>query len=512
MTMEDPSARLSDASMVEQRLTSLSSDNKPESSLLYLGKKTLAPIASKYRGISILGLMVIGFVISQLNQGSVVDFKAKSLEEEKRVAWTNLLADADFTNSIGMPFNLIPDGQFDTETKIRIGDESFELKNTIAIRSPIYIGTCEVTLGQYREVMGDHESQFFPEGPSSELLPVESLSIDDAIEFCRRLSNRESEKQAGRLYRIPTSDEWEFACRAGGTGAFSFGDKAWQMDTHGWYNGNAGQPKVVGKKRANGWGLYDTHGNVHELVMLEDDEMERIHELAGSRHWWGFRGGSWAVSADYSTCNQLYIVARPDLYTGDGSVGFRVVCDMLAAGDDAESMSRADSLTVNSNQPYIVSIDLRGTPNPPPLRTLNAKLFRESESVHYWTTDQLNEWAEIEYLFELPSPVEAVVEFEHLAWVYNDNHYPSFDPECQGTVEVAGDDGQWHVIFHSESGTPVVDNRVNVLPLLVGSTSVGLRAKLFAKKKGKNDYFSQFLRRGDHVEPHQLGFILRKPQ
>jgi formylglycine-generating enzyme required for sulfatase activity len=90
------------------------------------------------------------------------------------------------------------------------------------------------------------------------------VSHDDAVEFCRRLS-----KQEGVEYRLPTEAEWEYACRAGTTTAFSFGDDEAKLGQYAWYDKNAwdiGEKYAhrVGQKLPNPWGLYDMHGNVWE--------------------------------------------------------------------------------------------------------------------------------------------------------------------------------------------------------------------------------------------------------
>jgi formylglycine-generating enzyme required for sulfatase activity len=90
------------------------------------------------------------------------------------------------------------------------------------------------------------------------------VSHDDAVEFCRRLS-----KQEGVEYRLPTEAEWEYACRAGTTTAYSFGDGDAKLGQYAWYDKNAwdigeGYAHRVGQKLPNRWGLYDMHGNVQE--------------------------------------------------------------------------------------------------------------------------------------------------------------------------------------------------------------------------------------------------------
>ena len=80
--------------------------------------------------------------------------------------------------------------------------------------------------------------------------PVESVSWDDAVEFCQRLSEVPEEISAGRVYRLPTEAEWEYACRAGSKTLFSYGDKATQLGEYGWYMQNSlNQTHAVGQKK-----------------------------------------------------------------------------------------------------------------------------------------------------------------------------------------------------------------------------------------------------------------------
>jgi formylglycine-generating enzyme required for sulfatase activity len=90
-------------------------------------------------------------------------------------------------------------------------------------------------------------------------MPVQNVTLEEAREFCSRLSKTE-----GRRYRLPTSEEWEHACRANTLDAFGGSSS---VDAVGWYLGNSeGKLHAVGGKQPNPWGLYDMHGNVAEWV------------------------------------------------------------------------------------------------------------------------------------------------------------------------------------------------------------------------------------------------------
>ena len=113
----------------------------------------------------------------------------------------------------------------------------------------------EVTQEQYEKVMGNNPSRF--KGSRN---PVEKVRWNDAVAFCRKLSDQE-----GVEYRLPTEAEWEYACRAGTTTRYSFGDDKSQLGKYAWFGGNSGgETHPVGQKLPNIWGLYDMHGDVYE--------------------------------------------------------------------------------------------------------------------------------------------------------------------------------------------------------------------------------------------------------
>jgi formylglycine-generating enzyme required for sulfatase activity len=218
-------------------------------------------------------------------------------------------------NSIGMKFHLLPAGEF----KMGASDKDCR----VTLTKPFQLGVYPVTQEQYRRVMRKDPSNF--KGSQN---PVEKVSWKDAVEFCRRLSALPEEKAAGRVYRLPTEAEWEYACRAGTTTDFSFGDDQSQLGEYAWYAGNSGQrTHPVGVKQSNPWGLYDMHGNVWEWCqdwyaedLPEGAVTDPTGPVEGSSRV--IRGGSWSSIA--SLCrSSLRYGDTPDYRHHDH--GFRVL-------------------------------------------------------------------------------------------------------------------------------------------------------------------------------------------
>jgi formylglycine-generating enzyme required for sulfatase activity len=135
-------------------------------------------------------------------------------------------------------------------------------QHRVRITRPFYLGATEVTKTQYRDVTGQIPSYF--NGPDGQ--PVKEVSWYDAVAFCERLNEKESTQWGGLLYRLPTDAEWEYACRAGSTTRYSFGDDGARLAEYAWTSDNSGGGGThpVGRKRANAFGLYDMIGNVRE--------------------------------------------------------------------------------------------------------------------------------------------------------------------------------------------------------------------------------------------------------
>jgi len=183
----------------------------------------------------------------------------------------------------------------------------------VKITRPFYLGTHQVTQGQYQAVMGDNPSHFKGSGD----LPVENVSWLDAVKFCNKLSEREKRTPFYRIdgtevtpvggdgYRLPTEAEWECACRAKSTALYPFGDDASKLGEHAWSAGNSeSKTHPVGQKVPNAWGLYDMLGNVWEWCADGYDEKYYASPPAdppgapGASHR-VFRGGSWSLNPAY---------------------------------------------------------------------------------------------------------------------------------------------------------------------------------------------------------------------
>jgi formylglycine-generating enzyme required for sulfatase activity len=221
-------------------------------------------------------------------------------------------------NPLGMEFVLIPSGRFQMGSTS--GDDDEKPVHSVEITQPFYLGTTEVTQSQWESVMGHN-----PSGFKRVDRPVENVSWEDVQSFIEKLNGRER----GVTYRLPTEAEWEYAARAGTTTAYSFGDSEKQLDEYAWYSGNSGsQTHSVGQKRANGWGLYDMHGNVWEWVSdwYASDYYKRSLQRDPSGPPSGtnrvIRGGSW--NNDARNCRSAN---RNNGHPGNrnDNVGFRLL-------------------------------------------------------------------------------------------------------------------------------------------------------------------------------------------
>jgi formylglycine-generating enzyme required for sulfatase activity len=202
-----------------------------------------------------------------------------------------------------------------------------ELQHEVEITKGFYMGVFEVTQQEYEKVIGENPSHF-----KGDRLPVEKVSWEDAMEFCKRLSKKE-----GKLVDLPTEAEWEYACRAGSKTVFHYGNSlsSKQANFAGDfpYGGAAKGPYLqktarVGSYEPNAFGLYDMHGNVWEWC--KDWSSDEYYKDGPRRAPPGpakgkrrvVRGGAWDITA--SGCRSAY---RDEDGPGfnEYCVGFRVV-------------------------------------------------------------------------------------------------------------------------------------------------------------------------------------------
>jgi eukaryotic-like serine/threonine-protein kinase len=222
----------------------------------------------------------------------------------------------EIVNSIAMKLVLIPAGEFLMGSPLRQRGTSKEEKpqHVVRITRPFYMGMTEVTRGEFCRFVGDtgyqteaekrggHKTWQDPGFEQTDEHPVVNVSWNDAVAFAEWLSQKE-----GPTYRLPTEAEWEYACRAGTTTRYSFGDDQSQLGEYAWFEGNSGdRTHPVGQKKANAWGLFDMHGNVWEWCWdwYADDYYKRSPtddprgpDEACTRV---FRGGSWNIGPDYA--------------------------------------------------------------------------------------------------------------------------------------------------------------------------------------------------------------------
>ena len=210
--------------------------------------------------------------------------------EEKIVQVKATIKTVDFTNGMTMEFALIPAGEFimnhpsDQEQE----DSATDPTHTVRISKPFYMSVYEVTQEHYEKVMGTNPSRF--KGPR---LPVETVSWRDAQRFCQKLSNID-----GGRYRLATEAEWEYACRAGTTTAYYWGDDF--DDRYAWAIMNSkAATHDVGTRLPNAWGLHDMAGNAAEWCQdwygpYDPNSAEQVDPKGPSAGTYRvLRGGSW---------------------------------------------------------------------------------------------------------------------------------------------------------------------------------------------------------------------------
>jgi formylglycine-generating enzyme required for sulfatase activity len=235
----------------------------------------------------------------------------------------------------GVEMVRLPGGRFTMGDKDEIDAPLHEV-----FISQFYMDKYLVTQEEYRRVMGKNPSRW-----KADKNPVEQVRWSDAVKYCNARSKLEGLEPCYDLstwgcnfdangYRLPTEAEWEYACRAGTTTAYFFGNDASKLKAYAWFEDNSGgKPRPVGQKPANPWGLFDMHGNVWEwcndfykvdYYQESPKENPRGPKTGDTKV---LRGGAWKFSAE--SCSSAYRYNEnpgyADVCFGYDIYGFRCV-------------------------------------------------------------------------------------------------------------------------------------------------------------------------------------------
>ena len=263
-----------------------------------------------------------------------VDSKGEEIKREPKEAE---YYSEDLGDGVTLDMVDIPGGQFMMGSPEGEGDDSEKPQHKVTVE-PFFMGKYPVTQKQWKAIASlpkvSRDLEPNPSDFKGDNLPVESISWEDAVEFCARLS-----RETGREYRLPTEAEWEYACRSSTTTPFHFGytitgelanyrtSQIYALEQKGKYRG---ETTPVGSFPPNAFGLYDMHGNVWEWC---EDDFHNNYDGAptdGSAWLSGvsnmkvvIRSGSWSDSPRF--CRSACRVANTRAIRY-GHIGFRVVC------------------------------------------------------------------------------------------------------------------------------------------------------------------------------------------
>ena len=205
--------------------------------------------------------------------------------------------------------------------------------------------------------------------------PVINVSWYDAVAFCEWLSEKSNQN-----YRLPTEIEWEYACRAGTTTKWSFGDDENELDKYAWYYNNSNETThLVGEKKPNNWGLHDMHGNVFEWCEGGQNK---------DYNWELIRGGSWSFQDSLSRSAYRYS-RKSDIPNIDG--GFRILRDIDIYVKD---------LTIED---YKIDKNKKDNNSQKSLFTLKKRYVQLKDKIDELDTffTNINPYAEMEYTYNI---------------------------------------------------------------------------------------------------------------
>jgi formylglycine-generating enzyme required for sulfatase activity/serine/threonine protein kinase len=255
--------------------------------------------------------------------------KDKDKQPEPKSSTLPATMTIDLGDGVKMEFVLIdpkskPDGGVFQLGDVKGDDE--DKPHQVRMVKSYYLGKYVVTQQQYKQVTGDNPSWFRAGGGGADLvrdlntnlLPVEEISWVMADAFCKELTKNHSDqlpaelRQKGYRFALPTEAQWEYACRAGTTTSFFFGDDPKDLGDHAWFTNNSGgRPhSATEKDTSNPWGLYDMHGNVWQWCqdyygpyqgLAQEDPLRSVRYSEDRRV---LRGGSWFIDA--SVCRAAF--------------------------------------------------------------------------------------------------------------------------------------------------------------------------------------------------------------
>jgi len=267
-----------------------------------------------------IAMMVIGAAWWALSAGAASPSTQPAIQPSTQPAKELAL---DLGNKVTMKLALIPAGKFTMGSPKgeKDGQTDARPQHEVTISKPFYVGATEVTQAQYEAIMGKNPSNF--KGPQN---PVEQVSWDDAVEFCKKLSQK-----TGKTVSLPTEAQWEYVCRAGSKTRFCFGDDDSGLGDYAWYGSNSdSKTHPAGGKKPNTWGLYDIHGNVwewcsdwHADSYANAKNVDPAGPDSGSDRV--LRGGGWDT---YPRDCRSALRNRDSPDGRYGRVGFRVAVDL----------------------------------------------------------------------------------------------------------------------------------------------------------------------------------------
>jgi len=237
-----------------------------------------------------------------------------------------LTSTLDLGRGVKLDLMLIPAGEFIMGSP-RSEEGRYDTEgpqHQVRIKEAFYMGKYAVTQVHWQVVMGANPARF----RDSDNLPAERVSWYDCVAFCSTASTH-----TGRPVRLPSEAEWEYACRAGSSSVYYFGDSRDELGLYAWYRDNAREVShPVGSKQPNAWGLYDVHGGIDEFCQ---DVWHSSYDGApddGSAWLQGgdpdrriLRGGSWYDIAQH--CRSAHRNAYPRSQPSEDH-GFRVVVSL----------------------------------------------------------------------------------------------------------------------------------------------------------------------------------------